>query len=59
MRSTPSFVKGEDLSDVPAVAARLKPSARVRVDFVKKSEGRITDVHNVVLNEKEERRRMS
>ena len=52
-----NFVQGEDLSDVPAAAARLKPGTRVRVAFVSKPEGRITDFHYVLLQEKEGRRR--
>ncbi len=42
-----NFVKGEDLSDVPAAAARLKPGTRVRVEFIDNPQGRITDFHYV------------
>ena len=42
-----NFVKGEDLSDVPAAAARLKPGVRVRVEFIPEPQGRITDFHYV------------
>jgi hypothetical protein len=52
-----NFVKGEDLSDVPAAAARLKPGTRVRVAFVSKPEGRVTDFHYVLLPEKQAHRR--
>lgn len=40
-----NFVRGMDLSDVAAAAARLKPGARVRVVFKDAPEGRITDFH--------------
>ena len=40
-----NFVKGLDLADVPAAAARLKPGTRVQVVFSSKPEGRITDFH--------------
>jgi uncharacterized OB-fold protein len=43
-----NFVRGEDLSDVPAAAARLKPGTRVKVQFIDKPEGRITDFHYVL-----------
>jgi uncharacterized OB-fold protein len=42
-----NFVQGEDLSDVPAAAARLKPGTRVRVEFIDQPQGRITDFHYV------------
>jgi uncharacterized OB-fold protein len=42
-----NFVMGENLSDVPAAAERLKPGTRVRVKFIDKPEGRITDFHYV------------
>lgn len=42
-----NFVRNEDLSDVPAAAARLKPGTRVRVVFKDNPEGRITDFHYV------------
>lgn len=45
-----NFVKGEDLSDVPAAMARLKPGTRVAVQFKDKPEGRITDFHYVRLD---------
>jgi len=40
-----NFVRGLDLSDVPAAAARLRPGARVRVVFAERREGRVTDFH--------------
>ncbi len=40
-----NFVRGLDLSDLPAAAARLKPGARVRVVFKDTPQGRITDFH--------------
>ena len=43
-----NFVRGEDLSDVPAAAARLKPGTRVKVKFKDAPEGRITDFHYVL-----------
>ncbi len=45
-----NFVKGEDLSDVPAAIARLKPGTRVAVRFKDDPEGRITDFHYVRLD---------
>jgi uncharacterized protein len=44
-----NFVEGEDLTDVPAAAARLKPGVRVRVEFIPNPQGRITDFHYVRL----------
>ena len=38
-------MRGLDLSDLPAAAARLQPGARVRVVFKDTPEGRITDFH--------------
>lgn len=43
-----NFVRGLELADVPAAAARLQPGTRVRVEFVEKPEGRITDFHYVL-----------
>jgi uncharacterized OB-fold protein len=40
-----NFVRGMDLSDVPAAAGRLKPGTRVKVVFKDTPEGRITDFH--------------
>ncbi len=40
-----NFVRGLDLSDLPAAAAALKPGARARVVFKAAPEGRITDFH--------------
>lgn len=45
-----NFVRGEDLGDVPAAAARLKPGTRVRVVFKDVPEGRITDFHYVRID---------
>jgi uncharacterized OB-fold protein len=42
-----NFVEGEDLGDVPAAIARLKPGTRVAVRFKDEPEGRITDFHYV------------
>jgi uncharacterized protein len=42
-----NFVKGEDLSDVPTAAERLKPGTRVKVEFIAEPQGRITDFHYV------------
>jgi uncharacterized OB-fold protein len=42
-----NFVRGEDLSDVPKAAERLKPGTRVRVEFIPEPIGRITDFHYV------------
>ncbi len=44
-----NFVRGLDLSDVPAAAARLAPGAKVRVKFKDKPEGRITDFHYEIV----------
>jgi uncharacterized OB-fold protein len=43
-----NFVRGLDLSDVPAAAATLVPGTRVRVQFVESPQGRITDFHYVL-----------
>lgn len=43
-----NFVRGMDLGDVPAAAARLKPGTRVRVEFVDQPQGKITDFHYVL-----------
>ena len=40
-----NFVRGIDLSDVPAAASHLAPGTRVRVVFGDKLQGRITDFH--------------
>lgn len=40
-----NFVRGLDLSDVKAAAARLKPGTRVRVKFDDHPQGKITDFH--------------
>ncbi len=40
-----NFVRGLDLDDVPAAAARLEPGTRVRVVFKDQPEGRATDFH--------------
>ena len=43
-----NFVRDLDLSNVERAAQRLKPGARVRVEFKDKPEGRITDFHYVL-----------
>ncbi len=43
-----NFVRGLDLDDVPAAAARLAPGTRVRVAFVDAPEGKVTDFHYVL-----------
>ena len=40
-----NFVRGLDLKDVPAAAAKLAPGARIKVVFKDQREGRITDFH--------------
>jgi hypothetical protein len=45
-----NFVRGEDLSDVPAAAARLRPGTRMRVEFIAAPVGRITDFHYVRIS---------
>ena len=40
-----NFVRGLELADVPAAAARLKPGTKVKVVFKDSPEGRITDFH--------------
>jgi uncharacterized protein len=45
-----NFVKGLDLSDVPAAASRLTPGSRVRVQFIAEPQGRITDFHYVLAD---------
>jgi hypothetical protein len=44
-----NFVRGEDLSDVPAAARRLAPGTRARVVFDDEPQGRITDFHYVLV----------
>lgn len=46
-----NFVTGMDLSDVPKAAALLQPGARVRVEFIDKPEGRVTDFHYVLARQ--------
>ena len=43
-----NFVRGMDLGDVPAAAARLKPGTRVRVEFIDQPQGKVTDFHYVL-----------
>lgn len=43
-----NFVRGMDLSDVKAAAAKLKPGVRARVVFNDDPQGRITDFHYVL-----------
>lgn len=43
-----NFVHGLNLSDVDAAMARLRPGTPVRVEFVEKPEGRVTDFHYIV-----------
>ena len=43
-----NFVRGIDLSDVPAAAAKLVPGSRVCVQFIAAPQGRITDFHYVL-----------
>lgn len=40
-----NFVRGLDLSDVPAAARRLEPGTRAKVVFKDEREGRVTDFH--------------
>jgi len=40
-----NFVRGMELNEVPAAAAKLKPGTRVKVVFKDAPEGRITDFH--------------
>ena len=40
-----NFVRGIDLSDVPAAAAKLTPGSKVKVQFIENPEGKITDFH--------------
>lgn len=40
-----NFVRGLDLTDVPAAGKRLLPGTRVKVVFKDQPEGRITDFH--------------
>jgi uncharacterized OB-fold protein len=46
-----NFVRGLDLSDVPAAAATLAPGTRVRVQFIDAPQGRITDFYYVTITE--------
>ena len=43
-----NFVRGMDLGDVPAAAAKLKPGTRVKVQFIDEPQGKITDFHYVL-----------
>ena len=43
-----NFVRGLDLSDVEAAAARLQPGTRVSVVFAAEPVGRVTDFHYVL-----------
>ena len=43
-----NFVRGIDLGDVPAAAAKLKPGTRVKVEFIDEPQGKITDFHYVL-----------
>jgi uncharacterized protein len=43
-----NFVRGLDLTDVAAAAKRLQPGQRVRVQFVDKPQGRVTDFHYIL-----------
>jgi uncharacterized OB-fold protein len=43
-----NFVRGLDLSDLSRAAARLKPGTRVKVAFVNKPKGQVTDFHYVL-----------
>lgn len=45
-----NFVRGMDLSDVPAAAAVLKPGTRVKVEFIDQPQGRITDFHYILAD---------
>jgi uncharacterized OB-fold protein len=40
-----NFVRGLDLSDVPAAAKKLEPGTRVKVVFAERRDGRVTDFH--------------
>jgi len=44
-----NYVHGLDLSDVAKAAERLKPGARVRVEFSEEKIGRVTDFHYVLI----------
>ena len=43
-----NFVRGMELGDVPAAAAKLKPGTRVKVEFIDQPQGKITDFHYVL-----------
>jgi uncharacterized OB-fold protein len=43
-----NYVRGLDLSDVSTAMERLKPGTPVRVEFVEKPEGRVTDFFYVI-----------
>ncbi|MBC7153308.1 MAG: Zn-ribbon domain-containing OB-fold protein [Rhodobacteraceae bacterium] len=43
-----NFVRGLDMSDVGAAMGKLKPGTRVKVEFVDKPEGKVTDFHYVL-----------
>ena len=40
-----NFVKGLDLTQVPAAAAKLVPGTKVKVQFIESPEGKITDFY--------------
>lgn len=44
-----NYVEGLDLSDVEAAMRRIRPGARVRVEFIDEPKGSITDFHYCLL----------
>lgn len=52
-----NYVEGVDLSDVEAAMERIRPGARVRVRFVDKPRGSITDFFYVLADDQASERR--
>lgn len=44
----PNYVEGLDMSNVDAAMARIRPGARVRVEFIPEPIGRVTDFYFVL-----------
>lgn len=44
----PNYVEGLDFSDIDAATKRIRPGARVKVEFIPQPQGRITDFHFVL-----------
>ena len=45
----PNYVEGLDMSNVDAAMIRIRPGARVRVEFIAEPIGRVTDFYFVLI----------